>query len=334
MTTKYRQVCINILGGIAFLAIPIFFSPDLNRSLFFLQVPFFQRDFLTYALLLIFFYINYYLLVPYLYFEKRHVQFGSAVVLWYLIVAYLPAILIPATPPPMHEGFRHHSPWMPYLHHFSQFLVVLLFSSMVRINKRWRETEREKLSADLSFLKAQVNPHFFFNSLNSIYSLALQRSDKTAEAVVKLSGMMRYVIVDAATDHVSLDKEIQYIEDYVDMQRVRLGDTMSMQYHVDITTPGLQISPLILIPFIENAFKYGVNPEEESPIQLELSTSGRDLVMVVENRKVVNGLGEEQRSGVGIVNVRSRLKLLYPGKHELQIKEDSNKFSVYLSITL
>ncbi|MBS1596310.1 MAG: sensor histidine kinase [Bacteroidetes bacterium] len=313
------------------MAIPIFFSPDLGRSLEFLKVPYFQRDFMTYALLLVFFYINYYVLVPNLYFQKKYIQFSVALVLWYLGIAYLPLVLIPATPPVGHLPHHH---GMFFLHHFSQFLVVLLFSGMLKINNRWKEAERQRLTADLSFLKAQVNPHFFFNSLNSIYSLALMRSDKTAPAVVKLSGMMRYVIVDAAMDHVSLDKEVQYIEDYVEMQRVRLGDTMSLAYKADISTPGLQISPLMLIPFVENAFKYGVNPEEESPIRLEISTSGRNLIMILENRKVVRSLGENLRGGVGIVNVRSRLKLLYPGKHDLLIKEDSDKFSVYLSITL
>lgn len=331
MTVRYRSVLTQVLGGVAFLAIPIFFSPELGRSFHFLTVPYFQRDFMTYALLLVFFYTNYYVLVPTLYFEKKYIQFTVVLILWYLGVAYLPVILIPATPPPGH--FPHHH-GMAFLHHFSQFLVVLLFSTMLKINNRWKETERQKLTADLSFLKAQVNPHFFFNSLNSIYSLALQRSDRTAQAVVKLSGMMRYVIVDAAMDHVSLDKEIQYIEDYVEMQRVRLGETMSMSYRVDISTPGLQIAPLILIPFVENAFKYGVNPEEDSPIRLEISTSGRHLIMILENRKVVRSLGENLRGGVGIVNVRSRLKLLYPGKHDLLIKEDTDKFSVYLSITL
>ncbi len=331
MAVRYRRVFTQVLGGIAFLTIPIFFSPDLGRSLEFLRLPYFQRDFMTYALLLVFFYINYYVLVPNLYFEKKYVQFGVTLLLWYLGIAYLPVVLIPATPPPGHVPHHH---GMFFLHHFSQFLVVLLFSSMLKINNRWKEAERQKLTADLSFLKAQVNPHFFFNSLNSIYSLALMRSDKTAPAVVKLSGMMRYVIVDAAMDHVSLDKEVQYIEDYVEMQRVRLGDTMSLTYKADISTPGLQISPLILIPFVENAFKYGVNPEEESPIRLEISTSGRNLIMILENRKVVRSLGENLRGGVGIVNVRSRLKLLYPGKHDLLIKEDSDKFSVYLSITL
>lgn len=316
----------------AFLAIPVFFSPELGPSLGFLQFPFFQRDFMSYALLLLFYYINYYVLVPALYFEKKFVPYSLAVILWYLAIACLPVLLIPAAPPAGEPHHHHHG--MFFLHHFSLFLVVLLFSNMVRINNRWKEAEREKLNADLSFLKAQVNPHFLFNSLNSIYSLALQGSDKTAQAVVKLSGMMRYVIVDAAMDHVSLDQELQYIEDYVEMQRVRLGETMSIQYRVDISSPGLEIAPLILIPFVENAFKYGVNPEEDSPIRLEISTAGRDLIMILENRKVVKSLGENLRGGVGIANVRNRLKLLYPGKHDLLIKEDSEKFSVHLSITL
>lgn len=326
----------HILGGIAFLAIPVFFSPDLSTSLRFVWVPFFQRDFFTYLLLLAFFYVNYFLLLPQYYFEKKQFQFVVGLILCYVVIAGLPMLLIPAPPmrampvpmPHPHRGF-----WMVG-HHFPQFLIVLMFSTMVKINSRWKESERQKLSADLSFLKAQVNPHFLFNSLNSIYSLAIERSDKTAQAVVKLSGMMRYVIVEAAKDHVPLEKEIEYIGDYVAMQKLRLGDTIHLSYDVNITTPGLEIAPLILIPFVENAFKYGVNPEEESPVRMVITTSGRDLVMILENNKVVHTVDENLRSGLGIGNARNRLKLLYPGKHDLIIKEDTHTFNVYLSVTL
>ena len=337
MISSYRQYFTHILGGLAFLSIPIFFSPDLSLSLDFLRVPFFQRDFLVYTLLLAFFYINYFKLLPDLYFEKKHVQFGLCIILCYSIITGLPVMLIPLPKYIITNGVQHHGPpgfWRVFGHYFPQYLVVLMFSTVVKINSRWKESERQKLSSDLSFLKAQVNPHFLFNSLNSIYSLAIERSDRTAEAVVRLSGMMRYVIVDAAQDQVMLEREVQYIADYIEMQRVRLGDTMSITYSAGISTLGLQIAPLILIPFVENAFKYGVNPEEESPIRLQITTSGRNLIMILENHKVAHSVDDSQRSGLGIGNVRGRLKLLYPGRHDLLIKEDTLKFSIYLSITL
>jgi sensor histidine kinase YesM len=253
----------------------------------------------------------------------------------YIAIAGLPYLLIH----PAHDtGGRmlpsDHGFWSIVRGRFPQFLIVLMFSIMVKINSRWKESEQQKLTADLSFLKAQVNPHFLFNSLNSIYSLAIERSDKTASAVVKLSGMMRYVIVDAARDHVPLERELDYINDYVEMQKIRLGDTINFSYDVQIHTPGLTIAPLLLIPFVENAFKYGVNPEEDSMIRMIITTTDRNLILILENNKVVKMADQNLSSGIGLGNARNRLKLLYPGKHDLLIKEDNNKFNVYLAVTL
>ncbi|MCW3126548.1 MAG: hypothetical protein JWO03_2206 [Bacteroidetes bacterium] len=337
MTVRHRQLVTHIVGGFAFLAVPILFSPDFSLSLRIFSIPPFQRNFITYVLLLFFFYINYFVLLPELYFKKKYLWFVLSLVLFYIIISAVPGFLIRGALPPDLAATRPPRPphgFWDFGHHFPQFLIVVMFSLMIKINSRWKESEKQKLNAELSYLKAQINPHFLFNSLNSIYSLAISRSDNTGTAVVKLSDMMRYVISDAARDHVPLDKEINYITDYIDMQKLRLGDTVRLSYVLDVRGADLEIAPLILIPFIENAFKYGVNPEEDSHILISLSTSGRVLTLIVDNNKVAKNMDDMLRSGLGLTNAQSRLKFIYPGKHELVIKEDEHKFHVNLSVNL
>ncbi|HRD40256.1 MAG TPA: sensor histidine kinase, partial [Bacteroidia bacterium] len=185
---------------------------------------------------------------------------------------------------------------------------------------------------ELSYLKAQINPHFLFNTLNSIYSLAIQKSDETANAVVKLSGMMRYVLTESQNEFVSLQKELDYINNYIELQKTRLDSTIKLHYTITGTTTGKAIAPLILIPFIENAFKYGVNAEENSEITIEISVNEAAINLFVKNNKVSIRPDPENRSGLGIENTKSRLLLLYPGKHYLNIDDNSASFSVSLSI--
>jgi LytS/YehU family sensor histidine kinase len=215
--------------------------------------------------------------------------------------------------------------------HLLLFLVVFFFSLMISISNRWKQTEKEKLSAEVSFLKAQINPHFLFNTLNSIYALAINREEKTADAVVQLSEMMRYIIRDANDEVVALQKEINYISNYIALQKTRLGDTVIINYHVQGNTSGKQIAPLILISFIENAFKHGVNPDKNSKIEISIILMENNLRLYVFNRKT-SSLREEQ--GIGLQNSKERLKLLYASKHELAISNKEDSYSVHLLITL
>jgi LytS/YehU family sensor histidine kinase len=214
------------------------------------------------------------------------------------------------------------------------FLVIIVFSLMLRVSSRWRETEREKMNAELSYLKAQINPHFLFNTLNSIYSLAIMKSDETPTAVVKLSGMMRYVLSETATDFVSLEKEIIYIKNYIDLQKIRFGESISLEFVVNGQTNGHQIAPLILISFIENAFKHGINAEEDSVIKIKIDITAEELFLNVFNKKVAVHISEENKSGLGVENTRNRLELLYPKRHKLSIYDTEEQYLVELSIIL
>jgi LytS/YehU family sensor histidine kinase len=214
------------------------------------------------------------------------------------------------------------------------FLVVIFFSLILRVSSRWRETEREKMNAELSYLKAQINPHFLFNTLNSIYSLAIMKSDETPTAVVKLSGMMRYVLSEATTDFVSLEKEIIYIKNYIDLQKIRFGESISLEFSINGTTNGKKIAPLILISFIENAFKHGINAEEDSVIRIKINITAEELFLNVFNKKVAVHISEENKSGLGVENTRNRLELLYSKRHKLSIYDAEEQYLVELSIIL
>jgi hypothetical protein len=344
MSRKSRQLLIHIIGSLLFLSLPVIFSPDVSEFFLMLQIPPFQRDFISFVLLLMFFYAHYYWLLPEFYFKKRYIWYGAGLILALVIITYLPHLLVP------HHFFRHpHGPeefgeeprhrriefLFAFREHFFQFLIVIVFSFFLKLNTRLKLAQKEKLDAELSYLKAQINPHFLFNTLNGIYSTAVSEgAADTANAVVQLSGMMRYVTSEAERDYVSLDKEIEYISSYVELQRVRLGNTVKIDYSVKGINHGKKISPLILIPFVENAFKYGVNPEKPSHISIDIEIAGDVLILSVENNKVKKNLSEEERTGMGIENTMGRLEHLYPYKHEMKIDEDSEKFHLVLKIDL
>ena len=236
---------------------------------------------------------------------------------------------------------RKHTEYFGFdLHHlafeasqsFILFIFVILFSLVIKTRNKLRSAEKEKLNAELSYLKAQINPHFLFNTLNSIYSLAIEKSDYTPIAVVKLSGMMRYVLTESSAQFVSLEKEINYIRDFVDLQKLRVGNTADVQFEISGDFIGSRIAPLILIAFIENAFKYGVNPDQKSEIVIQLSVSGKKLHLIVKNNKVI--FNSDWSNQVGLDNTINRLDLIYPSKYTLHFRDKDNEYQVELLLEL
>ncbi|NUO03603.1 MAG: histidine kinase, partial [Saprospiraceae bacterium] len=263
MKSKTSKVLAHITGCAAFLVLPILFAPGRGISLSILRNAHTQREMLGYFLLVLFFYLNFLVLIPKLYFKKRYFVFAGAMLVCLIAITFIPPYFIP-------HQFSKNMPMPPELgqgklllfelgHNFFGFLVALFVSMTMSINNKWKQVQEEKLATELSYLKAQINPHFLFNTLNSIYAMAIEKSDHTATAVVKLSGMMRYVITEAHDDYVALEKEIDYLGDYVELQKMRLENTVEVVYEVNGPVSGKQIAPLVLIPFVENAFKYGVN---------------------------------------------------------------------------
>ena len=351
MKNKSTQVLFHLIGCTIFLLLPIIFWPGEGGIGEFFSDDRGIRGFISNILFIFFFYFVFYLLIPRLYFQKKFLYFMLILAACYFIITFLPEILIPFQghghtgpgPAPVpgngsasDHGFHFGGKRFLFRmgHHLVFFLAIVFFSLLLKINNRLKQMERDKLKAELSYFKAQINPHFLFNTLNSIYSLAIQKDDKTSEAVVKLSGMMRYVITDASHDFVALDKEISYITDYIDLQKIRFGDTVRIDYQPCEAVPGKYIAPLILIPFIENAFKFGVNPESDSFISVRIALTEQELRLSVFNHNVRGRSDNEPSGGLGISNAKQRLALLYPEKHRLIIEDGESHFKVDLYIKL
>jgi two-component system LytT family sensor kinase len=219
------------------------------------------------------------------------------------------------------------------------FLLVFTMGTSISVIQRWlrteqdrKETENEKLNTELSFLKSQVNPHFFFNTLNNIYSLAIVRSEKTAPAVMKLSSIMRYILTETQRDLVPLRNEVDFIHNFIDLQQVRLTDKVMLNFSADGDIDNLLVAPLLFIPFVENAFKYGVSTKESSNINIEISTSGNKILFSTRNYIVPSENNLMENTGIGINNVKRRLELMYPGKHTLTTTQKDNYYTVQLEI--
>ncbi len=193
--------------------------------------------------------------------------------------------------------------------------------------------ESEKAKAELAFLKSQINPHFLFNTLYSIYYLTLKKSDDAPEAVMKLSDIMRFVLTETQSDFVPLQKEIEYIEKYIDLQKLRISEKTKVNYTLEGDLSSLQIAPLILIPFVENAFKYGVSSCVNTSINLTIQIVDNKMDFKLSNKKIESD-SETESSQIGIDNVQQRLRLIYPQKHNLSINDEEEYYSVTLSIDL
>jgi sensor histidine kinase YesM len=313
-------------------------------------------------LLVAVFYINYYLVIPRFYF-KRYFLFVSifvamsfGVLFWLnynIAVSMENNMQMVKTAAETGKNitvpglfFSHNYPFPGYSNVHSTFrylgpdynlfmlIIVLVLSFSFRIYRQLRKLNDEKVNTEISFLKAQINPHFLFNTLNSIYALTLSNSEAAPEAVVKLSGIMRYAISDTAKELVSLEREITYISNYIDLQKLRTGGNVKIDCEIKGNASDKLIAPFILIPFVENAFKYGINPEEESDIQVNIWMDKKKVMMGVHNKKVFIRKDKESGTGLGIHTTIQRLDLVYPGKHSLTIDDNEKNFNVSLEIKL
>ncbi|HEX8529752.1 MAG TPA: histidine kinase [Cytophagales bacterium] len=221
-------------------------------------------------------------------------------------------------------------------------LLVIASSTSIRLAGEWfrndrlkQEIENEKLTSELNFLKSQVNPHFFFNTLNNIYSLAYRKSDKAPLAIARLSQLMRYLLSSSGKAKVRLQEEIEYIDSYIDLMRLRFTDGFRVRFGKEGKIEDHLIEPMLLIPFVENAFKYSPAGLTQAGIDIRLSVHGYTLTFTVENPYQPDQPVEPSTStGIGQVNVEKRLALLYPGQHELNITKAFDTYRVALKIQL
>ena len=215
---------------------------------------------------------------------------------------------------------------------FSMGLRILERQS--RIEKLQKEMEKEKLNSELAFLKNQVSPHFFFNTLNNIYALIGINADDSQKAVLKLSKLMRYLLYESEKGDTKLSHEIDFMYNYIDLMKLRMNEKIDLSVSLPENYNDINFPPLLFIPFIENAFKHGVSYRKKSFIRIEMTIDDNDIMFHCTNSVVKNGdEKEEKEPGIGLENVTKRLKLLFPGRHELKIDQSENEYKVFLKIT-
>lgn len=216
----------------------------------------------------------------------------------------------------------------------------------LKLVKYWYEKERlarelAKLNTEteLKYLKSQINPHFLFNSLNSIYSLTLQKSDLAPDLILKLSDILRYILYEGSEKKVSLSQEIKYLKSYLELEKVRHGSRMNLEIDIKGDTDNKEIAPMLLIPFVENSFKHGLGKNmDKGYVRVSLDASTQEIDFSIANSKSPDGSEITQQKGyqggIGLQNVRKRLDLLYPKKHLLEVGSTEREFNVHLNISL
>lgn len=196
---------------------------------------------------------------------------------------------------------------------------------------KFLQTQLQLKEQELKLLKMQIHPHFLFNSLNTIYGFALQKGDEAPEMILKLSNLLDYILYQIEKPKVLLDEEINHLEDYISLEKMRFHDTLKVDFKKEILQENVQISPMLLIPFVENSFKHGKIVDGVLHINIQLKVESNKLVFTIENSSKNK---EISKIGIGVENIRKRLQMLYPDKHQLKIQDKEATFSVSLKIQL
>jgi sensor histidine kinase YesM len=224
---------------------------------------------------------------------------------------------------------------------FTQFLLVFIISTGLKVLTQWyhgqqqlKELEKLKIQAELSFLKSQIHPHFLFNCLNSIYYMTLIKDDKAPKTVLSLSDFLRFVITESDSNSIPMEKEIGMLEEYLNLQSLRTSEKFELQFVKEGNFEEYSIMPLTFIPFVENAFKYGISAHTHCFIHIKMEMDNGMLLFTCDNSIMSTVKDRTRSSGVGLENIRKRLELAYPNRYSLVIGEDSSAFHVILQIRI
>jgi len=328
LAARIIQESLIVLGGGLLILLPLLSVERNLWALWLVSIP--------YAYLL--FALNTYWLMPFS--EKRRNDPGT-----YLLIA-IPISFVAFVPfGVLFLGITQFSGFVFFALWFFITLVALPLSYYIYQRQKERiaqwvnlKIELGQASADLSFLRSQINPHFLFNILNTLYGLALQENaERTASGIQKLGDMMRFMLHENNQDRILLAREIEYLRNYIDLQQLRTASTPGITVECDIqdALEGTYIAPMLLIPFVENAFKHGISLQEKSWIKISLYESDQRLYFDVHNsiHRKAEADPERSHSGVGLENVKQRLAMLYAGNHELVIRETTQEFFVHLTLT-
>jgi len=348
---KYFNIMLHVFSWLLFAFVLLFYQPfSWNVNL---PTAFWIKQGFILMVLIIIFYLNSYILVPKLLLNNKTVTFLLCLAAIAIFTAPLVKVVDNALDLPElmsivfnKQGMARPPRKKDFIDLFLLMMTLLMLgiSTSVTLIQKWQidklgreELEKEKIGSELSFLKAQINPHFFFNTLNNIYALTHVNVEDSRSALHKLSRMMRYLLYETKPGSTPLSKEIGFIVDFIELMKLRLNDFTKVNFVPPVINSDPSIAAMLFLPFIENAFKYGVSTTEASEISIEIELTGNKLNLSVKN-SIFNydTEGTNPYGGIGLSNTRRRLELLYPSRHTLtaDTSEDQHEFIVKLELIL
>ncbi|MCB9262710.1 MAG: histidine kinase [Flavobacteriales bacterium] len=290
-------------------------------------------------------YFNIYFLFNQLFRQKLYLSYVISLLLTVLLASVVWILALYSADVVTHQGDLK-DPWeiRIFIASATSIIYTLAITMSLKMVKQWYERERltenlERINmeTELKYLKTQINPHFLFNSLNSLYALTLQKSDRAPELVLRLSEILRYVLYEGSEKWVSLEKEISYLKSYLELEKARNGERLNLEFVINGNTGGKQIAPMMFLTFLENSFKHGINQKADGGfVRIEMNITDNLLNFNIRNSKPEE---KEQRlngksGGIGLDNIKKRLELLYPNKHKLIMEDDGKEYCVNLDLML
>ncbi|QEC78710.1 histidine kinase [Mucilaginibacter ginsenosidivorax] len=298
---------------------------------------FIKLDYAGYFYWIAAFYFNSLILIPHLFMKGKYPYYVLAVLSIYAIYLFVYHYIYNWLEIDLPYGLLRTS-WLrlpAFLLTMAASLAYTTINGLLDYQEKLREKDKEKLKTELSFLRSQISPHFIFNVLNNIVSLVRLNSTELEPTVMKLSGLMKYMLYHTDEEKVNIKVEEEYLNHYIDLQKQRFGKKVKVETSFTILNKNQLIEPMLLIPFVENAFKHGVGSIDDPRIIIELVTDERFLNFTVINKyNALNTGPKDESSGIGIANVSRRINLLYENKHQLSIKSENNCFEVNLILKL
>jgi len=293
-------------------------------------------------------YSNLYLLLPYLFKRQKFLLYVISLLGIVSICAFVIDFLLvyPLNSFVKGENFFEDITFVVWFNFAFFTLIYVGITSFLSLMREWfvlqkvsdqfKDIEREKLEAELKALKSQINPHFLFNTLNNLYSLTLDKSDKAPGMVLQLSDLMRYILYECNERYVLLEKELGFVKNYLDLQKIRFDDAIPVKLEVKGSAGQHQVAPLLFEPLIENAFKHGAYAKNNHGFVNILFNfeENNKLELCIENRYQEDWQSRNSDNGIGIKNVMRRLELIYPDKHQLEIRKEGDLFRVNLMIDM
>jgi len=280
------------------------------------------------------FYLNVYILYPYLLTRKRWWLYILCFVAVVIISYQIKLLFLQRNPAFLLTEENRPVIFFAVIPFLLTGILFRLISDRVKFERLEKEARAQQLSSELKFLRSQISPHFLFNMMTNMVALARQKSDILEPSLIRLSELLRYMLYDSQDSRISIANEAGHLNNYIALQRLRFDNDVKINADINVNNTDRQIEPMLLIPFVENAFKHGIGLVDDAFISIQLTETEDALTFNIANNYSENNGSKDKNSGIGLSNVRSRLQLLYRGRHELVITDSGHIFSAYLKLTL